>query len=163
LEEELLDGGQAMGDPRSTRRLFVPGVFAVIAVLSAVLSAFGFAFSPPAQSTPEWSSQFNSKYSASGTKLDSCTTCHQAGAAPSQETLNPYGADFAANNHDFAVIEPLDSDGDGVTNIDEINGGSFPGDPADKPMAGQEKPAPPSSTTTTTTTPLSAITDLLGL
>ena len=54
-----------MDDPRSTRRLFVPGVFAVIAVLSAVLSAVGFAISPPAQSTPDWNSQFNSKYGTS--------------------------------------------------------------------------------------------------
>jgi hypothetical protein len=155
-----------MDEPRSTRRVFVPGVFGVIAVLSAALSALGFAISPPAQSTPDWNSQFNAKYDTAGTKLDSCTTCHQAAETPSAETLNPYGADFAANNHDFAVIEPNDSDGDGVTNIDEINGGSFPGDPADKPTAGQEKPAPPSSTTTSTTTttgPLGAITDLLGL
>src|SRR5688572_22467211 len=152
-----------MEEQRSTRRLFVPGVFGVIAVLSAVLSAFGFAISPPAQSTPEWNSQFNAKYGTSGSKLDSCNTCHQKGAGPSAETLNPYGADFGKNNHDFAVIEPNDSDGDGVTNIDEIKGGSFPGDPADKPTAAQEKPAPPPSTTTTTTGPLGAVTDLLGL
>src|SRR5688500_1461133 len=139
-----------MEDPRSTRRLFVPGVFGVIAVLSAVLSAFGFAMSPPAQSTPEWNSQFNAKYGTSGSKLDSGNACHQNAAGPSAETLNPYGDDFAKYNHDFAVIESNDSYGDGVTNIDDIMGGSFPGDPADKPTAAQEKPAPPPSTTTTT-------------
>lgn len=153
-----------MEDSRTTRRLFVPSVFGVIAVLSAALSAVGFAISPPAQSTPDWNSQFNAKYDTAGGRLDSCNTCHQTGAGPSKETLNPYGTDFAANNHDFAVIEPLDSDGDGVTNIDEIKGESFPGDPDDKPTAGQEKPAPPSSTTTTTAPgPFDAVTDLLPL
>jgi hypothetical protein len=156
-----------MGNSRSARRLFVPGVFGVIAGLSAALSAVGFAISPPAQSTPEWNSQFNAKYDTAGGRLDSCNTCHQAGQGPSAETLNPYGTDFAKSNHDFAVIEPNDSDGDGVTNIDEIKGGSFPGDPADKPTAAQEKPAPPPPPSSTTTTsapgPLDVITDLLGL
>ena len=39
---------------------------------------------------------------------------------------------FAAANHDFGAIEPKDSDGDGVTNINEINKRTFPGDPASK-------------------------------
>jgi hypothetical protein len=154
------------GESNSTaRKLFVPRVFGVVAVTSALLSAVGFAaFSPTAQSTPEYLGQFNSKYKTSGGKLDSCSTCHVAGEGPSKETLNPYGTDLQKNAFDFGAIEGLDSDGDGVTNIDEINGGSFPGDPADKPTAAQEKPAPPTSSTTTTTTgPLSAITDLLGL
>ncbi|HET9773063.1 MAG TPA: hypothetical protein VFS16_19350, partial [Acidimicrobiia bacterium] len=158
-------GGNMTGDSSSVRRLFVPKVFGVVAVTSALLSAVGFAaFSPTAQSTPEYLGQFNSKYKTSGGKLDSCSTCHRAGEGPSKETLNPYGTDFGAANHDFAAVEAKDSDGDGVSNIDEINGGSFPGDPADKPTAAQEKPAPTTSSTTTTTAgPLSAITDLLGL
>lgn len=49
------------------------------------------------------------------------------------DNVNPYGADFGKNNHDFGAIEPLDSDGDGVSNINEIKAGSFPGDPKDKP------------------------------
>jgi hypothetical protein len=47
--------------------------------------------------------------------------------------MNPYGTDFGAANHDFGAIEAKDSDGDGVTNIDEIKAESFPGDPNDKP------------------------------
>jgi len=41
----------------------------------------------------------------------------------------------------IVFIEPLDSDGDGFTNIDEIKAGTFPGDPTDN------------ATTTTTTKP----------
>ena len=122
-----------MGKQRATRRLRVPGVLGVICLLSAVISAVGFAvMSPPAQSTPEYQSQFTAKYDMRGSKLDSCMTCHttQAGG---KENLNPYGTDLGAVKGDFAAIEGKDSDGDGVTNIDEIKAESFPGDPNDKP------------------------------
>ncbi len=118
--------------PRADRRLAGPGVLGVIALLSAVLSAIGFAVvSPSAQSTPEHMNAFNTKYNTYGGKLDSCLTCHQSQAA-AKENLNPYGTDFAGANHDFAAIEGKDSDGDGVTNVDEIKKGTFPGDPGDK-------------------------------
>jgi hypothetical protein len=119
-----------MGEQRTALR--VPKVLGAIALGSAVISAAGFAvLSPPAQSTPEYQSQFNAKYDMRGGKLDSCLTCHtqQAGG---KENLNPYGTDFGAANHDFAAIEPKDSDGDGVTNIDEIKKETFPGDPNSK-------------------------------
>jgi hypothetical protein len=107
-------------------------VVGVIALLSAVLSAMGFAaWSPPAQSTPDHLNAFNDKYGTTGSKLDSCVTCHRSQAA-SADNLNPYGTDFAGANHDFGAIEAKDSDGDGVTNVDEIKKGTFPGDPADK-------------------------------
>ena len=111
----------------------VPRVLGAVCLLSAAISAVGFGLaSPPAQSTPELQSQFNAKYQMRGSKLDSCLTCHtqQAGG---KENLNPYGTDLSAAQGDFAAIEPKDSDGDGVTNIDEIKAEAFPGDPADKP------------------------------
>ena len=118
--------------PRGVRRLGGPGALGVIALLSAVISAVGFAvLSPPASSVPEYLSQFNKKYGTSGGKLDSCMTCHQSQAA-SKDNLNPYGTDFGGAAHDFATIEGKDSDGDGVTNLDEINKGTFPGNPSDK-------------------------------
>ena len=122
-------GGQ---QPRAGRRFGGPGGLGVIALLSAGLSGIGFAaLSPPAESTPDNLNAFNKKYGTSGSKLDSCLTCHQSQAA-SRDNLNPYGTDFAGAGHDFATIEPKDSDGDGVTNIDEIKKGTFPGNPADK-------------------------------
>jgi len=122
-------GGQQQ---RAGRRLGGPAVLGVIAVLSAVMSAIGFAVvSPPAQSTPDHLNSFNEKYGTTGSKLDSCLTCHQSQAA-AKENLNPYGTDFAGANHDFGAIEAKDSDGDGVSNLDEIKKGTFPGDPDDK-------------------------------
>ena len=65
---------------------------------------------------------FNTQYGTKGTKLDSCNVCHTT-----EPALNPYGTDYAANGYNFVSIEALDSDGDGYTNIDEINAGTFPG------------------------------------
>jgi hypothetical protein len=143
------------------RSIFVPRVLGAVAVLSAALSTAGFTLLvSPAQSTPEYMSQFNARYDTRGAKLDSCLTCHtsQSGGAAN---MNPYGVDFG-KSHDFASIEGLDSDGDGFSNIDEIKADTFPGDKDDNPNA---KPAPStttsSSTTTTTTGPLGAILGLL--
>ena len=123
-----------MQGQRVCRKLGVPGALGLISLLSGVMSAVGFAvLSSPAQSTPDYLSQFNAKYQTTGSKLDSCMTCHDS-PSPSKEALNPYGTDFGANNHDFAAIEGKDSDGDGVTNLDEIKAETFPGDPDDKPM-----------------------------
>ena len=139
----------------------MPRVLGAVAVLSAVISTAGFTLLvSPAQSTPEYMSSFNAKYNTRGAKLDSCVTCHtkQEGGA---ENINPYGADFGKNNHDYGAVEGLESDGDGFSNIDEIKADTFPGDPNDNVNT---KPAPTttsSSTTTTTTGPLDAILDLI--
>lgn len=97
-----------------------------------------------------------------GTKLDNCALCHTAGTvvngtktttygscqwchlkygytAPHGDitlTLNPYGAAYLANGRNAAAlktIESLDSDGDGYTNIAEINAVRYPGSAADDP------------------------------
>jgi hypothetical protein len=75
-----------------------------------------------------------------------CTTCHEA-----PPSLNPYGVDVAAALAPseprplpadvfiaelpaaLAAVEALDSDGDGVPNGAEIDGGSAPADPASTP------------------------------
>ena len=58
----------------------------------------------------------------------SCTTCHGAGNDTSM--LNAYGASVfnaGTNAAGFKSIESADSDGDGTSNIAEINAGSQPG------------------------------------
>lgn len=54
------------------------------------------------------------------------------------QSLNPYGMALKAHSNigmplALAVIEKLDSDGDGFTNIDEIHNLTFPGDSNDFP------------------------------
>lgn len=79
----------------------------------------------------------------------SCTTCHTAAPA-----LNPYGVDVQANllpgeprplasevydDHladALAAAEPLDSDGDGVENLVELEAGSNPADATSLPASG---------------------------
>ncbi|HEV8624606.1 MAG TPA: hypothetical protein VG034_09120 [Acidimicrobiia bacterium] len=134
----------------SRRKLFFPGVLGGVALLSGVISVMGFGLLvSPAESKPEYLSEFNSRYKTAGSHLDTCSTCH-ASSSPSKENLNPYGKDFGAANHDFGAIEPKDSDGDGFSNIDEIKAGTFPGDPNENPNKKPEPPKKPAPTTTTT-------------
>ncbi len=96
-----------------------------------------------------------------GTKLDNCALCHSGGTTTSgtktttygscqwchfeygyagtgdiTATLNSYGKDYLANGRSQAalkLIESLDSDGDGYSNITEINAIRYPGDANDDP------------------------------
>jgi hypothetical protein len=53
-----------------------------------------------------------------------CSLCHTTPPG-----TNPYGQDIAENGFGWFVIEPLDSDGDGRTNGEEIyNDCTLPGD-----------------------------------
>lgn len=79
---------------------------------------------------PSYLTSFNSRYGTASTRLNSCQVCHTS--VPSR---NSYGAAFGNANHNFATIENLDSDGDGYSNIVEINARFFPGDAADHPTA----------------------------
>jgi hypothetical protein len=92
-----------------------------------------------------------------GSRIDSCSLCHTS--APN---LNPYGAAYKAlgrgNASSFHMIEALDSDGDGYTNIQEINALTFPGNAADFPQTPTNTPTaiPPTATPTNTSVPPTA-------
>lgn len=103
-----------------------------------------------------------------GTKLDNCATCHSGGAyvdgrgrtitmgscqwchysygydasGDIADTMNAYGRDFllsGRNANALRAIEHDDADGDGYSNIEEIDAIRYPGDPADHPAL---SPAP---------------------
>jgi len=102
---------------------FIASVFVALAL---VLLAQGGALA-----TSDFLTLFNNKYGTTGTVLDTCTLCHTSVPA-----LNPYGDDFANAGSDEAALDAIadiDSDGDGATNITEINARTFPGDPASMP------------------------------
>ena len=76
--------------------------------------------------------------------LLSCKLCHEG---TNFKQRNPYGMDFEKAAKDagypsnadalsaaFKAIEKIDSDGDTVSNIDEINKGTFPGDKNSHPV-----------------------------
>jgi len=77
-----------------------------------------------------------------------CTICHM----PKKITWNPYGLDVrkALKQAKAAMLTPailkkveqLDSDKDGVKNLDEIKADALPGDPKSKPAPKPVKPMP---------------------
>jgi cytochrome c2 len=81
---------------------------------------------------------FKAKYPEAKTLNAKCSTCHTM-ALPKKDgdhTNNAYGIDLAKTKkdgkYDFAAIEKKDSDGDGVSNLDEITKGTNPGDKTSK-------------------------------
>ncbi len=67
-----------------------------------------------------------------GTRLESCNLCHC-----SCGELLDYGRDYLAHGRNlaaFAAIEGLDSDGDGYTNLAEIEALTFPSNASDTPL-----------------------------
>lgn len=107
-------------------------------MLLTVIALIGL---PEALASSGYLSVFNSKYNTSGTRLNTCRSCHTTGA-----NLNLYGMDMSdqtgTTEQRLANIELFDSDGDGFGNIDEIKSLTFPGDPADTP-APTITPEPP--------------------
>jgi hypothetical protein len=85
---------------------------------------------------------FNEHYNTTDTRLGSCVVCHGSNAG----YLNPYGAAYRNSNDDLASIETQDSDGDGFSNVEEINNLTFPGNPEDYP--GNTSAIPPGTTGT---------------
>jgi uncharacterized repeat protein (TIGR01451 family) len=79
-----------------------------------------------------------SKYpSITGTALDSCNLCHYPLPA-ARVPANPYGIAYLRNGRNtaaFGQIESLDSDGDGYSNVSEINALTLPGDAGSHPSA----------------------------
>ncbi|MCQ6963536.1 hypothetical protein PV02_10610 [Methanolobus chelungpuianus] len=86
---------------------------------------------PIATARPAYLEAYRQQYDIEGTRLDACLNCHldPNGGGP----RNLYGLAYAESGRDFGSIEAVDSDGDGFTNLEEINALTFPGDPADHP------------------------------
>ena len=132
-----------------TRKLFSRALIVAIACFGLVASG-----SRPADAREQFPGEFSKIYTTlkAGGTVDSaakaCTLCHDAVAGPPK--LNPYGASVKsaldkANAKDLTPavlksIEDLDSDGDGFSNIEEINADTLPGDPKSHP-AGAPKTA----------------------
>jgi len=111
------------------------------------------------EALPEFLDAFNVKYDTKGMMLDNCDICHIRGKPPQSlfsfipeitiknkklftrqkpnNNLNEYGMLFKKNltygvNEALTSIEPLDPDNDKVSNINEINNLTFPGNKTSK-------------------------------
>ncbi len=97
----------------------------------------------------------NTYPAAKSTSLNSCVLCHVNPAGGG--TRNAYGEAFRTAGHSFTAIEAADSDGDGYTNIQEINAGTFPGDSTSHP-GGTTDTTPPTVTSFTIPSTSSSLT-----
>ena len=112
----------------------------------ALVLALNMVTSISASAMPAFLEEFKLEYpSVVGTRLDSCDVCHGSNFP----RRNPYGLDFNLAGRRFPPIEPIDSDGDGVPNLTEIEALTFPGDASDYPGA----QATPTATAIPTRTP----------
>ncbi|RME84283.1 MAG: hypothetical protein D6775_05930, partial [Caldilineae bacterium] len=119
-------------DPRPIRRRWL---WPSLIVLALVILAAVDMRQAPVQAKSNYLTAFRSTYPGiSGSQLDSCAVCHTSIPA-----RNAFGADYKSHGHSFVAIEQLDSDGDGYSNIVEIQALTFPGDPASHP-AGNPTP-----------------------
>lgn len=144
---------------KKTKLLFTSILFAAGLILAGIVFA-AYQHAGDADKDP---ATFLKVYPGkAGTKLDNCALCHTGGTetvnnkttaygscqwchskygynAPHGDihlTLNDYGKAFndaGRNEAALALIESLDSDGDGYSNIDEINANRYPGDRNDDP------------------------------
>jgi hypothetical protein len=101
-------------------------------LLVAVTALVLFGAASPALAKSGYLDSFNSTYATAGTALDTCNLCHGS----SFSIKNNYALAYKNAGYSYPAIEGQDSDGDGFTNIAEINARTFPGDPASKPAAG---------------------------
>jgi len=142
------------------RRQKQKNAFGPTLILAGIaLLAVMFSLSKPktVRAEPADLSSAAAKYpNIAGTALDSCDLCHT-----SVPDLNPYGAAYLAagrNSAAFGLIESLDSDNDGFTNIQEIGDLTFPGDPASFPIVATATSTPTQTATMTTVAPTATAT-----
>jgi len=124
--------------------------FRSLILVGVIFGIFGVAYA-----TNGIKNNFNTFYAGkgivtAGSRIDQCILCHASNAQnaqdlPSLETgapgvtpsgPNPYGVLLESNGRNFGSAESADSDGDGSNNLAEITGKFFPGNPLDKPAAG---------------------------
>jgi len=126
LNERLTHAAGMTDKEGSMRKITITSVV----VFTLIVTTFTIA-----HAKKEYTTAFNNRYGTSGTEggtsLGSCITCHNQTNGKGGE--NNYGTDYKNSGHNFVTIEPLDSDGDGFTNIEEISAGYFPGNPNSKP------------------------------
>lgn len=91
---------------------------------------------------PSYRSTFEKTYpAAAGSRIDACNLCHNSPGGG--DARNSYGLSYVSSGRNFAAIENTDSDGDGYTNLQEIQSLTFPGDANDHPTTITQAPKSP--------------------
>jgi hypothetical protein len=98
---------------------------------------------PQVMARQSYLSTFETTYPAAGSRIDECNLCHNSPGGGGAR--NPYGLSYASSGRKFAAIENIDSDGDGYTNLQEIQSLTFPGDANDHPTTSAPMAATPAA------------------
>jgi mono/diheme cytochrome c family protein len=86
-----------------------------------------------AEAKEKFLDDFQETYPAAvGTRLDGCSLCHFTDSNGKWDE-NQFAEEYEEADKDFGSIQNLDTDGDGFTNLQEIQAGTFPGDASDNP------------------------------
>ena len=116
------------------------------------------------------SNNFLAAFNTSNGTTYNCKVCHTQTTPTSPYARNQFGTDWAnasIGNHSYVIttaLANLDSDGDGFTNIVEIQANTNPGDPASHPTSGADTTLPVvtgftiPSTSTTLNVPITTLT-----
>ncbi|MDO8615200.1 MAG: hypothetical protein Q7T33_05625 [Dehalococcoidia bacterium] len=132
------------------------GRLAVLLVVAGVVVTAALLTGSSVLGLGSYRTAFVNKYNLTGTKLNSCDACHVSGDTGDWNTYGDAVKGHIGLGIDPALtaVENLDSDGDGATNIAEINAHTWPGDAADFPAGPSPSPTTaPSPTAGPTATP----------
>ena len=113
-----------------------------IAGMVVVSVAVSLGMSQTAWATFQNFQSFKKAYPGKDAKAYSCRICHE-GAIGNATNLNAYGKELldlkgdegakALTEDDYRAVEQEDADGDGASNLDEIEAGTDPGDATSTP------------------------------
>ncbi len=118
----------------------------LVGILAALI-VFVLGDSADAKPQPGFLPKFESTYPAAvGSRIDSCVLCHNI--VGTEYKLNPFALQWKEGQN-FTAINNLDADGDGFSNLEEINAHTFPGNASDNPNTVVTTTTVPGATTTT--------------
>lgn len=100
-------------------------------IVALILTVILVAGTSAASAKTSYLTSFNQHYDTEGTTLDSCALCHTGSHG---DLINSYGRAYSGSRTKIEAIEDIDSDNDGVTNIEEIEALTFPGNSDDFPQ-----------------------------
>lgn len=123
----------------SHRERLWPTISKRVLGIIGILTLLQCGLAPHAQAIPDYLEAWKIRYGKTAMGEATCLVCH---TMPKGLVLNSYGKDlFQAGlmNDMFAKTEPLDSDKDGFSNIDEIRAGTLPGNAKSVPFIENKK------------------------
>ncbi len=132
-----------------SKTIALSGILRSLAIGGFLALAWLLAIPMGAEANTPDLTNFSNRYPTAPARIKACALCHVNASGSGISSIRPltaYGSSYCTPNQptgcntrmltQFALIESLDSDGDGWKNLAEINAGFFPGNATDEPAAG---------------------------